>query len=140
MNSTSNIEHRTLNTEPSARRPSASGVRRSMFDVLRFAAFVLVCAAASTRAAETNDITTATNAAAVKAEPKPATRPISESDLLELLTATLQNDYVKDKGELELRLTRPWTPRTVPDEPITVKVLDIPANGVTPSFILRFEL
>jgi flagellar basal body P-ring formation protein FlgA len=41
---------------------------------------------------------------------------------------------------LELRLTRPWTARTVPDEPLTIKVLDIPPNGVTSSFILRFEL
>lgn len=89
--------------------------------------------------------TNATNAVAVipvKTETKtaPVTRSFSESDLIELLTATLQNDYVKDKGELELRLSRPWAARTVPDEPLTIKVLDIPTSGVTPTFILRFEL
>ena len=30
-----------------------------------------------------------------------------DSDLLELLTATLQREYVNDQGELELHLTRP---------------------------------
>ena len=34
----------------------------------------------------------------------------SESALLALLTATLQRDCVKDKGELELSLTQPWSP------------------------------
>ena len=37
-----------------------------------------------------------------------------------LLTAALQRDYVKDLGELELRFARPWTPVTVPDEPLRV--------------------
>lgn len=70
----------------------------------------------------------------------PAMRQLAESDLLELLTATLQKDYVKDMGELELRFTRPWTARSVPDEPLTIEVLDLPNQGVTPNFILRFEL
>jgi flagella basal body P-ring formation protein FlgA len=65
---------------------------------------------------------------------------INDNDLLALLTATLQKECVKDKGDLELRLGRPWTPAAIPDEPLSVKILDLPATGVTSSFILRFEL
>ncbi|HYG21186.1 MAG TPA: flagellar basal body P-ring formation chaperone FlgA [Verrucomicrobiae bacterium] len=72
--------------------------------------------------------------------PAPATRQFSESDLLELLTSSLQDEYIKDRGELELRFTRPVPARPVPDEPLAIKVLDMPANGVTPTFIIRFEL
>jgi flagella basal body P-ring formation protein FlgA len=70
----------------------------------------------------------------------PATRQFAESDLRALLTETLQRDYVKERGELELRLTREWTAREVPNEELSLKVLDLPTAGVTPSFIVRFEL
>jgi flagellar basal body P-ring formation protein FlgA len=72
--------------------------------------------------------------------PAPAKRAFAESDLLELLSSTLQESYVGDRGELELRLTRPWDTVNVPDEPLVLKVLDMPTAGVTPSFIVRFEL
>ena len=67
-------------------------------------------------------------------------REFSEPEMLARLTETLQRDYVKDKGELELSLTHPWTPPLVPDEPITLKILELPTAGVTPCFIVRFEL
>ncbi|HWI59568.1 MAG TPA: hypothetical protein VNZ22_20235, partial [Bacillota bacterium] len=67
-------------------------------------------------------------------------RALTESEALELLTSTLQQQCVKDKGELELRLSRPWTTVTVPDEPFTLRILDLPTAGVTPAFITRFEL
>lgn len=67
-------------------------------------------------------------------------RAFSEADLLPLLTAALQQEYVKEKGELELRLTRPWATRNLPDEVLSVKVTELPNTGVMPSFILRFEL
>jgi flagella basal body P-ring formation protein FlgA len=68
------------------------------------------------------------------------TRVLGEAELLKLLTETLQQDWVKTKGELELRLTRPWSPRLVPDEPLTLKILERPNAGVTASCIIRFEL
>ena len=68
------------------------------------------------------------------------TRAFTEADLLNLLTETLQRDCVKDKGELELRPTRPWTEVNLPDEPLTLKILEQPTAGVTAAFITRFEI
>ena len=67
-------------------------------------------------------------------------RPLAEAELRDLLTATLQNEVVKDRGELELRFSRPWTPASVPYEPISLKVLDLPSSGIAPNFIARFEV
>ncbi len=67
-------------------------------------------------------------------------RPLAEKEGLQLLTTLLKQQYVKDQGELELRLSQPWAVLNVPDEPFTLKVQDLPASGVTPSFIIRFEL
>ncbi len=67
-------------------------------------------------------------------------RTFGESDALGLLTATLQKDFVKDKGQLELRLGQPWKALVLPDEPLTLDVQEMPMNGVTPSFIVRFAL
>jgi flagella basal body P-ring formation protein FlgA len=67
-------------------------------------------------------------------------RVLNEAELKEQLTAALQRDYVKDKGELEIRLMRPWLPMLIPDEPYAVKILDLPTTGVGASFIVRFEL
>ena len=63
-----------------------------------------------------------------------------DSDLLELLTATLQKEYVKSQGELELHLTRSGPKPQVPDEPLTLKVAEMPATGVSPTFVVTFEL
>ena len=67
-------------------------------------------------------------------------RTLTEADLKELLTAQLQRDCVHDKGELELRFTRPWTAILAPDELLALKITELPGNGVTPNFIVRFEL
>ncbi|MBC8094422.1 MAG: flagellar basal body P-ring formation protein FlgA [Akkermansiaceae bacterium] len=126
-------------------RPWTLNVECWLLNVSRFAgvAFLLVAFTAPLPAAEpalTNAVATAVSNNLPAKPAAPVTRSFSESDLLALLTSTLQSEYVKDKGELELRLSRPWTARTVPDEILTIKVLDIPAMGVTPTFILRFEL
>lgn len=68
------------------------------------------------------------------------TRAFTEADFLNLLTETLQRDCVKDKGELELSLARPWTEVNLPDEPLTLKILELPTAGVTAGFITRFEI
>ena len=68
------------------------------------------------------------------------TRQFTASDLAQLLTATLQRDYVQDQGELELRLAKSWTTIRVPDEPLTLTVPELPAAGVSSAFVVRFEL
>lgn len=67
-------------------------------------------------------------------------RKLTEKDLLPLLTAALSQDNIKDKGELELRFTRPWSAALVPDEELKLKIVELPAQGVTPLFLTRFEL
>jgi flagellar basal body P-ring formation protein FlgA len=67
-------------------------------------------------------------------------RTLNEAEVRELLTATLQRDVVKDEGELELRFSRPWTPASVPDEPLTLQVIDLPLSGLAPNCLLRFDL
>ena len=69
-----------------------------------------------------------------------ATRILTQSGLSELLTAALQSDAVKDLGTLELRFIRPWNATVLPDEPLSVKILELPTSGVSPNFICRFEL
>lgn len=67
-------------------------------------------------------------------------RVLRESDLKELLTSSLQQEKVKAGGELDLRLARAWLPVSVPDEPLTLKIIDFPASGLGTAFTLRFEL
>jgi flagella basal body P-ring formation protein FlgA len=81
----------------------------------------------------------ATNAPAPVAA-APVERTLEQAELTTMLTQVLQQEYVKDRGELELRLTQPWTAKKISDEPLTVKIIDMPTIGVTSSFIVRFEL
>jgi flagella basal body P-ring formation protein FlgA len=68
------------------------------------------------------------------------TQPLGEAMLKELLTSTLQREVVRDRGDLEVRLMRPWSTIPVPDEPLSIRVLELPNAGVTPNFIVRFEI
>lgn len=67
-------------------------------------------------------------------------RRLDEAELLVTLTATLQTEVVKDRGQLELKLTRPWPAVSIPDEPFTLKLTEHSANGIAARSLLRFEL
>jgi len=67
-------------------------------------------------------------------------RALAAADVVELLTAKLTADHLPQGGELELRLTRAWNDVPVPDEPLDVKLVQLPPQGVMPTFSLRFEL
>jgi flagella basal body P-ring formation protein FlgA len=67
-------------------------------------------------------------------------RQFGSSELVRLLTETLQRNYVQDEGQLEIRLSRPWTPVSVPDDPLTLSVSELPPGGVSAAFVVRFEL
>lgn len=68
------------------------------------------------------------------------TRTLNESEVLEWLTTTLQKEHVKDRGQLELRFSRPWVDAAIPDETLTLRVVDLPTAGLSASCIVRFEL
>ncbi|MGA2557754.1 MAG: flagella basal body P-ring formation protein FlgA, partial [Verrucomicrobiota bacterium] len=68
------------------------------------------------------------------------TRQLEETELTGLLTAAMQRDYVKDLGELELHLTRPWMAVAVPDEPLRLKIGEMPPAGVNANFVAGFDL
>jgi flagella basal body P-ring formation protein FlgA len=68
------------------------------------------------------------------------TRQFLNSDMTDLLTATLQREIIKDRGEVEVHLTRTWSPVTVPDEPLSLKIYDLPPGGLIPNCVLRCEL
>lgn len=67
-------------------------------------------------------------------------RVFEEAEMLRLLTERVQKDVVREAGELELTVVRPWVSVRVPTDPVRLKVLEFPVTGVNPSFILRFEL
>ena len=67
-------------------------------------------------------------------------RSLGESELADLLTAALQREYVKDLGELELRLATPWAAVTVPDEPLAVTLTQMPGAGINADFLAGFDL
>jgi flagella basal body P-ring formation protein FlgA len=69
-----------------------------------------------------------------------AARKFEEPELRLLLTEALQRGHIRESGDLELRFARPWSPVSVPDEALSLKVLELPNAGITASFIVRFEL
>jgi flagella basal body P-ring formation protein FlgA len=90
------------------------------------------------RQAGTTLPTNITGALAVKISRQ--ARRLESAELNQLLTDTLQRLHVKERGQLELRFTRTWNPLLVPEEPISLHVLELPNSGVTPSFVTKFEL
>jgi flagella basal body P-ring formation protein FlgA len=125
---TLNIERRTPNAERNRMRTllcSMFGVRCSMFLFIFLAALPL----------HADEATNSPAPAAV-----PTERTLDQAELTMMLTQTLQQEYVKDRGELELRVTQPWASKKISDEPYTVKIIELPTMGVTSSFIVKFEL
>jgi flagella basal body P-ring formation protein FlgA len=67
-------------------------------------------------------------------------RQLCEADVVEMLRSALQRDYVGAGGKLEIHFTRPWQPATVPEEPVSLQLTDLPPAGVLPSLVAGFEL
>jgi flagella basal body P-ring formation protein FlgA len=68
------------------------------------------------------------------------TRSLEEAELTGLLRAVLQRDYVADRGELEIHLSRPWAAGTVPDEALSLQITELPAAGMMPTVVAGFEI
>lgn len=67
-------------------------------------------------------------------------RSLEESEVREMLSEMLQKDLVGGRGDLELRFTRAWNPVSVPDDPLKLRIVDLPLSGLSGNFVLRFEL
>ena len=67
-------------------------------------------------------------------------RPFEELEMLQMLSRSLQERCARDRGELELRLGRPWNTAQVPDEDLSLRLLDLPTSGLCPLMLVRFEL
>jgi flagellar basal body P-ring formation protein FlgA len=67
-------------------------------------------------------------------------RQLCEADVVEMLRAALQRDYVGGRGTLEIHFTRPWPLATVPEEPVSLQLTDLPPAGVLPNLVAGFEL
>ncbi len=67
-------------------------------------------------------------------------RSLEEAEVLQVLTPALQERCVRDRGELELHMGRPWAAVQIPDENLTVRLQDLPPSGLTPLVMVRFEL
>lgn len=102
------------------------------------AATPAVCQGANDPAAVAPFAPAGTNAPATNI-PRPPRR-LEEDELRSLLAAALNQRRGEDGGEWEVRLTRPWTPITVSDEPLTAEIVEPSFNRITSSCILRFEL
>ena len=71
--------------------------------------------------------------------PRPPRR-LEEDELRSLLIDFLNKGRGTNGAEWELRFTRPWTPVTVPDEPLKVEILEPALNRITSTSILRVEM
>ena len=67
-------------------------------------------------------------------------RSLEEHELRLLLTEAARAHLGDLEGELELRLARAWTPLLVPDEPLSIQILDLPRGGLRPNLLVRFDL
>jgi flagella basal body P-ring formation protein FlgA len=67
-------------------------------------------------------------------------RQLCEAEVAEMLRAALQRDYVGGRGTLEIHFTRPWLEATVPEEPLSIQLTDLPPAGVLPNLVAGFEL
>jgi flagella basal body P-ring formation protein FlgA len=87
--------------------------------------------------------TPAVRAGQTNAPASPAPRPprrLEEEELRDLLTGALNQGIGTGGAEWELRLSRPWTPVSVPDEPLKAEIVEPALNRITSSSVLRFEL
>jgi flagella basal body P-ring formation protein FlgA len=67
-------------------------------------------------------------------------RQLCESEVADMLRAALQRDYVGGRGTLEIHFSRPWPLATVPEEPVSLQLTDLPPAGVLPNLLAGFEL
>jgi len=86
------------------------------------------------------DLATSPLAGAVKIRITRQSRHFTEEDLIQLLTDTLQHEYAKNGGQVEIKLKRSWQTVNMPNEPLTIRIVDAPTSGLTAIGVIRCEL
>lgn len=64
---------------------------------------------------------------------------LTENLLLDYLKQALIREYSINNGELELRLSRQWSPVVVPAKGYSLRLVDAPARALSPSLLLKVE-
>ncbi|MEY4691049.1 MAG: flagellar basal body P-ring biosynthesis protein FlgA [Verrucomicrobiota bacterium] len=59
-----------------------------------------------------------------------AMRDLAESEVRDRITQELQRRFARDGSEIEVRLSRPWRTVQIPDEPMEVRLQDLPPAGL----------
>lgn len=67
-------------------------------------------------------------------------RTLEEAELAKMLRTVLQRDYAGERGELEIHLFNLWTAITVPDDPLSLQITEMPAAGIMANVVVGFEL
>jgi flagella basal body P-ring formation protein FlgA len=129
---TSNIEHPTPNVAGGVRRPFTGGWP---LNDLRWI-LVVGCWIFIVPPAFAGEVSPAAPPAALAA----TNTVLNEAAVTKLLIAALQEQFAGANGELDLRFTHPWVSQSAPAGQLFLKVLEMPNNGVTSSFIVRFEI
>lgn len=127
------MEFRRANSHSSSGFSRSSGFRAPSLVIRQLVVGFWLLALSPAFAGESSPLTPPTAVAATNSIPV-------EAAVTKLLAAALQEQFTGAQDKLDLRFTRPWVSRAAPPGPLTLKILDIPASGVTSSFLCRFEL
>ncbi len=69
-----------------------------------------------------------------------AMRDLAEAEVRDRITQELQRRHARDGGEVEVRLSRPWRTIQIPDEPLEIRLQDLPAAGLQSLISLKVEV
>ncbi|MCX6871410.1 MAG: flagellar basal body P-ring formation chaperone FlgA [Verrucomicrobia bacterium] len=68
-----------------------------------------------------------------------AMRDLGEAEVRDRITQELQRRFARNGGEIEVRLSRPWRPVSIPDESLDIRLLDLPTAGLQSLISLKVE-
>lgn len=69
-----------------------------------------------------------------------AMRELAETEVRDRITQELQRRCARNGGEIEVRFSRPWRSVSIPDEPLEVRLLDLPSTGLQTLISLKVEV
>ena len=125
-------------------RASAAFKGRGRRFIFRFPALLLTAFAAScfvsSGAPAPQPAAPAKSGAVSTNTPAPVNRQLGEDEVRGLLAAYLDENRGEGGAKWELHFTRPWDPITVPNKPLSVKILEPSLSRIYSSCIFRFEL